>query len=252
MKHKFGRKPRHFDPRIQKLKALFTKLPTPPASVDWTKGLTQFGMMLNDQLGDCTCAAVYHAKQIWSVNTGVENTQPDSEVLALYEKACGYVPGNEDTDQGGVEQDVLYYLYKNGMPLSGGTVDKILAYVEINQTQLPEVKLTISEFGVAYIGIQVPASIYDQNNNVLPVWDYTDPKSQILGGHAVVLVGYDSTAFTFISWGQLYKMTWAFFQNYCQEAYAIADRSWFNSGNKSPLGLTLSQLESVMRAMKVS
>ncbi len=247
---KFGRKPRHYDPRIQKLKHIGL-MPTAPASVDWTKGQTSFGMMLNDQLGDCTCAAIYHARQIWTSNAGVESTEGDTDVLSLYENACGYDPSNPNTDQGGSEQAVLNYILRSGMPIdSNPNVDKIAAYVEVDQSNLNEVKVTINEFGVAYIGIQIPQSIYDPQGNVQGVWDFVDANSAILGGHAVVLVGYDADGFSFISWGSLYKMTWSFFQTYCDEAYAIADKDWINSLGKTPLGLTLAQLESMMNGLR--
>lgn len=251
MIYKFGRKPRHFDPRVPKLKGLMGRnLPSAPMKVDWTRGITSFGMMLNDKLGDCTCAAVYHARQIWTANASVENTQPDADVLKFYELACGYNPNDPSTDQGGVEQSVLTYLLNHGMPLSNGSVDKILGFVEADVKIMEEVKVTVNEFGVSYIGFQVPQSIYDQNGNILPVWDFTDPNSQILGGHAVVLCGYDLQGFTFVSWGKLYKMTWAFFENYCDESYAIIDKNWINYRGTTPLGLTLPQLESVMNALR--
>ena len=41
----------------------------PPPQVEYTKGMPKtLGMMMNDTLGDCTCAAFYHALQVWSFN----------------------------------------------------------------------------------------------------------------------------------------------------------------------------------------
>jgi hypothetical protein len=250
-KFQLGRKPRAFDPRVKRMGAVLASMPLPsvPAEVNWTKGIKNFGMMLNDRLGDCTCAAVFHARQIWTANTGVESTEPDAMVLKLYERACGYNPADPNTDGGGVEQHVLSYLYNTGIPLADGTVDKILGYVEVNHGNLPEMKIAINEFGLAYLGIAVPTSIYDANGTPLSVWDYV-PNAQIEGGHAIILVGYDAGGFTFISWGQLFKMTWAFFANYCEEAYAIVDKNWIAKMGKTPLGLTTSQLEALMREIK--
>lgn len=96
-----------------------TSLPPVPDAVDYTKGITQFGCMLNcgafpKGLGDCTCAGVYHARQIWTANTTTEQTEPDSSVLTLYEKACGYIDGDQSTDQGGNEQCALTYIQNKG------------------------------------------------------------------------------------------------------------------------------------------
>lgn len=64
---KLGRLHRTYDARIPHMSALVAgqTLPPPPPSVDWTSGMPRnLGMMLNDTLGDCTCAAVYHAIQV--------------------------------------------------------------------------------------------------------------------------------------------------------------------------------------------
>jgi hypothetical protein len=248
MKMKLGRLPRGNNPNIMKLSA-FGAIPAAPATADWTKGIKQFGMMMNDTLGCCTCAAVYHARQIWTANTAKESTEPDGDVLKLYEAACGYDPNDPSTDGGGVEQSVLGYLYNTGIPLADGSVDKILGFVEVNEKNFNEVKLTIAEFGVAYIGIAVPSSIYDAGGNVQSVWDYV-PGAQIEGGHAVACVGYDATNIEFISWGAVYKMTWAFFAQYCEEVYAIVDKNWIASTGKTPMGMDLSDLEKLMSKIK--
>lgn len=182
-KYKLGRKERKFDPRVKTFMSLakHKTLPAPPTSCDWTKGKTDFGMMLNDQLGDCSIAAVYHGRQIWTMNSSVESTEPDSIVQTLYEDACGYNPADPSTDQGGVLQDVLSDLLNTGAPLADGTVDKILGYVEVDQTKLNQVHLTISEFGLGYIGIDMPQSVWGMDGNPLPVWDYV-VGSPIAGG----------------------------------------------------------------------
>lgn len=248
MKMRMGRLPRAHNPNVMKLSALGS-IPMAPVEANWTKGIKSWGMMINDQLGDCTCAAVGHALQVWTVNTSKEVTIPDADVLKLYEVACGYNPNDPSTDCGGVEQNVLEYLYKSGIPLANGSVDKILGFAEVNEQNLNEVKLTIAEFGVAYIGIEVPDSIYSSDGNVQQVWDYV-PGANIEGGHAIVLVGYDATGFEFISWGSVYKMTYEFFKQYCSEAYAIVDHNWIKSTGKTPMGISLVALEQLMSKIK--
>jgi hypothetical protein len=69
--YKVGRLHRTYDASIPHLSALLAgqTLAPPPAWVDYTKGMpAKLGMMLNDTLGDCTCAAVYHAIQVWTHN----------------------------------------------------------------------------------------------------------------------------------------------------------------------------------------
>jgi len=108
---KLGKRARRHDVRTLKL-ARYLAGPEqaplqPPASIDYTRGITDWGMMVNDQLGCCTIAAVGHAVQTWTANSSRELTVPDSTILEYYEKWDGYNPANPSTDQGGVELDVL-------------------------------------------------------------------------------------------------------------------------------------------------
>jgi hypothetical protein len=61
----------------------------------------------------------------------------------------------------------------------------------------------------------------------LAIWD-VEPKADntIVGGHAVVLAGYNASGAWVISWGQYDTMTWAFFEKFVDEAYAITDPLW--------------------------
>lgn len=254
---KLGRKPRIYRPEVRSYSELRERLMLPidlsplPVSVDYTNGMSgRFGGMLNDQLGDCTCAAYYHARQVWSFNAyGKEITEPDKNVLFLYEQACGYNPTDPSTDQGGIEQDVLTYLMKAGAPV-GDAADrnKIISFIEADVSNLNEVRRAISDCGVAYIGINVPAYIM---NEIPDIWDIApNADNSIVGGHAIILVGYDDMGFDFISWGKKYRMTVAFFQMECDECYAIADPEWIEATGKTPLGMSISQLEAEMQALK--
>ena len=53
-----------------------------------------------------------------------------------------------------------------------------------------------------------------------------------------------------ISWGALYKMTWAFFSAFTDETYAIADPTWIAATGKTSLGLALADLEAQMQALR--
>jgi hypothetical protein len=84
------------------------------------------------------------------------------------------------------------------------------------------------------------------------IWDVQSSNAAIVGGHAVVLAGYDNAGARVISWGQYYTMTWAFFAKYVDEVYAIADQSWIESKGMSPGGLSLTELEAQMQAIAQS
>jgi hypothetical protein len=252
---KLGRKPRGHDARIPRMSTLQRGQPLtpPPPSVDWTAKLpADTGAMLNDALGDCCCAAVYHAIQVWTANANPPMlTWPNKDVRLLYERACGYVPGNSSTDQGCVEQDVLAYLLKSGAPTGkwGGWPSFLSAYVEIDVQDTDNVKRAIADCAICYIGMNIPA--YIMATEPPPEWA-VDPSADnsIVGGHAVVLAGYDGSAATFISWGSIYRMTWAFFLKFVDEAYALVDKDFIEATGKTPIGMNLAALEAAMQELK--
>jgi hypothetical protein len=252
---RFGRQPRGHDPRIPRLSALIEGAApiAVSADVDWTVGMpTDLGMMLNDQLGDCTCAGVYHGRQVNTFHTSGIKTPPDALVEKLYEEACGYVPGDAATDQGGSCQAVLTYWLNKGVPTRLGP-DKLDAFFEVDVANFDELKRTIYECGFAYIGLNIPAWFANALNggNVPQVWD-VDPggDNTIVDGHCVVLAAQDGAGrFKLASWGTWYEMTPAFFQSFCDEAYGPVSGDWMKATGSTPAGLTLAQWEAQMKAL---
>lgn len=252
---KLGRLPRIHLPGVPHLSSLLAglSLPPPPASVDYTAGMpSNLGAMLNDQLGDCTIAAMFHALQVWSFNaTGTMLTAPDSDVLATYESFCGYNPSNPSTDQGGVEQNVLADWVSQGIPTgTGSQVQQLAAFVEVDPRNTEDVQRTIDWCGVCYLGISVPSYLMQSLTAPGSTWGVQHANTSIVGGHAVILAGYNATTAKVISWGNFYEMTWAFLHKYCDESYALADADWIAATGKTPAGWTLAQLEQQMSALK--
>ena len=104
---------------------------------------------------------------------------------------------------------------------------------------------------ICYIGFNVPQYMMPPGKPPLAVWD-VDPKGDntIIGGHAVVLAGYNAAGARVLSWGNYYTMTWAFFEKFVDEAYALADPERVAATGKTPAGLSLQQLEQAMQALR--
>jgi hypothetical protein len=253
---RLGRLHRSYNPRVPHMSALLAgrKLVAPPPSADYTKDMPpELGVMRNDALGDCTCAAFYHARQVWTFNAGGKMlTEPDTDVEKLYVLACGYNPKAPGEGPGGNEQHVLTYLLTQGAPTgpTGSVRDKIAAFVEVDPRNTDDVKRTIVDCGVAYIGFNVPSSLMPPGQPPPSVWTVDPSNNKIIGGHAVVLAGYDANGARVISWGQYYTMAWDFFATYVDEVYAIADSAWVNAKGTTPAGFTLDQLEQQMQGLK--
>lgn len=212
------------------------------------------GMMLNDSLGCCTCAGIYHALQVWGMDAhGLDYTEPDGCVLKLYED-MGYKPGDPMTDQGVVEQVILEHLTSVGMPLADGSRHKLAAYVEVDPRNFEDVCEVIQEFGVAYIGFEVPKGFMETGPTNR--WDASSSFGAIEGGHCVIVTGFDRSdhgnpTFNVISWGtKQWVMTADFWRRYVDECYLLIDTLWIQQNGLTPLNLNYAQLVALAQALR--
>lgn len=235
---KLGRKAIKTDSRTLRVRAyLSAGLPPAPPAVDWTKGITDWGMMLNDRLGCCTIAGVAHAIQVWTANESKEVTVTDKQVLSYYEKWDGYNPKDPSTDQGGIELDVLNDWQKNDF-----AKHKLIAFADPLYTNLEEIRHSIAFFGGVYIGVSLPATAQNQQ-----VWDVVadggpNAAPGSWGGHCVFVPKYDQDSFTCITWGAPKTMTVAFWNKYVDEAHALLSKDWISTKG-APSGFNLTQLQ---------
>lgn len=254
-RYKFGRKARRSNPRVPHLSALLaasTNLRPVPEKVDYTLGMPDdFGMMLNDRIGDCVCAAFYHARQIYTFNAQfAQITEPDRDVEKLYIEACGYNPLIPIMDPGCNVQEVLNVLLTTGAPIGTNGIErhKILGFIEVDSKKKADVKRAIYECGVVMIGFPVPSTLDVYST----VWDF-DPQAYLTrDGHAVILAGFDEKGATAISWGRRYQLTWDFILNVVDECYAMVDSAWIKMTGLTPAGLSLAELEEQMQALKMA
>jgi hypothetical protein len=101
-------------------------------------------------------------------------------------------------------------------------------------------------FGVAGIGLRLPASAVAQNERG-EVWDVV-PNSPIEGGHYVSPVGRRAAGLVVVTWGAIQVMTEAFLQAYCDEAIACVSRECLID-QKSPEGFSYADLMSDLDAL---
>jgi hypothetical protein len=249
---KYGRKPRLYRPTIH-YSALVagTAQPSVPASVDYLSTMPDdLGMMGNAELGDCTCAAIAHARQVWSFNSGIGmRTTPDSDVISLYSTVSGYIPGNPSTDQGADEQTVLAYCKNIGAPIAPGAVNKLLGWVEVDVRNFSDIQASIYQGGLVYLGFNVPAYL-ESLEAPGSIWDVNpSADNSIIGGHAVIAPAYTPTDFGVVSWGSKYRMSQAFFSKFVDECYLLVDAAWLMWSGKTPAGLSVAELESLMESL---
>jgi hypothetical protein len=240
---KLGKLPPRHDARTLRLSNYISQpLAQPPEAVDWGKAVSDWGMMRNDELGCCTCAAAGHTIQTWTGNVGLLAGPSDADIVAAYSAVSGYDPSTGDNDNGAVMLDVLRLWRKTGI---GSHM--IGAFAVIDDDLTLRVKQTIANFESVYAGLSLPVSAQSQEIwNVVPG---PTGSSGSWGGHAVNIVAYDSDGLTCITWGGLQRMTWAFWMAYADEAFAAISTDMLNGVGKTPLGFDMARLRQDLTAV---
>jgi len=178
---------------------------TSPVVADW-------GMLGNDKYGDCTFAGIVHARMANATVLGLTESFPsESDVVNTY---LSYTKGQ---DAGAVEADLLAYWKSNDLFGS-----KIAAFAPTDHADFDELKSVIASYGLAYIGIRVPAPCEQQFALHQP-WTLTNTPADnnIIGGHCIILVGYDEQYFYAVTWGQIQAIDYNWLRSYMDESWAI-------------------------------
>ncbi len=246
MSRKLGRLPhdRALFARLPKAAPHLAMLEDGPAVVDWSRGvaLGSWGMCGNDVLGDCTCAAVAHAIVLWESYCPPATFLTDQEVVTLYSAVSGYASGRPETDQGARCADVLQHWTRQGVACAG-SIDLLSAYTTIEPSNHAHVRAALWAMGAVYAGV-----LLHEAQESEAVW--SDLTSPVLGGHCVLLVGADNDGLICVTWGELRRMSWAWWDVCAEEAYALLSLCWVQAG-RAPQGFLVTALQAEMRAVAV-
>lgn len=137
----------------------------------------------------------------------------DAEVEKQYFKETG------GTDSGVVLLDSLNSWRRDGW-IAGGRRHRIEMFAALDCADRKQVKRAIiGNVGIG-VGLRLPATAIDDFVRGRPWRDASSPRS---AGHYVYVSGYTKDGLTCITWGAKQHMSWAFFEKYADEAYAITD-----------------------------
>jgi hypothetical protein len=210
------------------------KLPPPPETVDLTSHVAEWPMYANDTRGDCTTAAAGHMIEAWTAESrGAAVEITERAVLAAFDHVKVVDASGEE---GAYELDVLRYWRDHGIGRH-----RVGAYARLSVHDHELTRATAWLFGGLYIGLALPITAQRQ-----PTWAWTgslagDAKPGSWGGHAVDVVAYDAAALTVVTWGRLQRMTWDFWDRYCEEAYCLLSNDFLEHGH-APNGFDLEAL----------
>ncbi len=242
MKVRLGKKPAVDDPRTLKLskylgdRARFTV----PNEVRWSKKVPNFPMYENDRIGNCAIAGPAHQIQVWTANDGTEYTPTTEQVMAGYSRVGGYVPGDLNTDNGCVLLDVMRVWRNEGL-----CNHRIGAYALVDPSNFDLTRAAIHLFGGLSVGLLLPVAIQDNMTEWrAPTREHRRGQWErgSWGGHEVQVVDYDATWLHFVSWGKVIRMSWNFYQQYCDEAFAAISKAWLGPDAVAPNGFNAREL----------
>lgn len=192
-----------------------------------------WGMLGNDNYGDCVLAGGAHETELLNNlgsggQTGLEVVKfTDDGVLSDYSAITGFSKEDPNSDQGTDVHEALDYRIKTGLIDAQGKRHKIAAYVALEPGNLEHLREALFIFEAVGIGFAFPASAMVQFNRN-QVWSVV-PKSPIEGGHYVPLVGVPAIGnLACVTWGKRQVMTDGFYSKYCDEAYAFITQEELN------------------------
>lgn len=248
--------PKH-DSRTLKLSSIFSPaLGRPPAiDFDWTAALPSpaIGMMLNDQIGLCTCAGFAHLVQVMTAaHLGKEITISDEDVLAAYKAITlqvngrAYDPADPSTDTGLALLDVLKYARATGI---GG--HQIGGFAKLSHDDLDEVRGAGHAFGGLYTGVMLPLSAQGQVGSMWTLKGGPDDSPGSWGGHcAPTVAAFASGVRKYATWGRADQESDGPWADACvDEQYVIFTKDWVDGSAPAPSGLDVNALRAYLAAL---
>lgn len=219
---KLGKKPAR--PEAVKLRfkmvAPAPTLPSPPAVFGRYSEVTDWGMLANDQWGDCVWAGAAHEHMLWTKTSNLPEAEfADTDCLSDYSVVTGFA-FSDASDQGTDVADAASYRRKTGVLDTDGQRHLVTAYMGLTVGDFDEMILAAYLFGSVGIGIRYPASAGDQFDKGQP-WDIV-PGSRLDGGHYIPCVGRAANGnAVIITWGKPQEMTRSFYELYNDETVAF-------------------------------
>lgn len=249
---KLGKLPARKDAIKFKLSTFVDKaaLPKRPAKFGHQGLVTEpWGVLGNDNAGDCVWAGAAHETMLWCKTAGVTAHFDDHSVLSDYSIVTGYNPADPNTDQGTDMAVAASYRRKTGVVDAQGKRHQVAAYLEIAVGDIEQIKLATYLFTAVGIGFNFPTSAMTQFNAGKP-WTVVKG-SRIDGGHYVPVCGYDSRYLYVVTWGKVQKMSLGFAEKYMDEAVAYVSLEML-TGGKSLEGFDAAALQADLAALKAA
>lgn len=221
---KLGKKEFKADPKTIKLAPLLDMDFAVPSVYDLDKGRRPFPMdtFSNINYGDCVMVGRTH--QLLRLERIETRRTPKITTQMVVDKYFELTGG---ADEGLVVVDTIRDWRTNGWEIKShaGTRNyRIAGFGQLNPLDRKQLRLACYLLHGIQLGFNLPISAQDQTDQ--GYWDVAegaDAEPGSWGGHLVASFGYDFENFYVITWGKKVRVTNAFIEKYCDEAWAVVD-----------------------------
>ncbi len=199
-------------------------------------------MFGNDQIGDCTAAALGNTALAVSALDGFDAIVEQPAVEAFYSATSGYVPGHAATDVGAVLTDVLAYQARSGFNTGAQLLTGPWATVDPFDRNLLAVGM--ETFGAVLLGVALSDA---DMRRVGQTWDAGtmssggDPTPGSAGLHCLLAFSYaglrDGDLVRLATWGGMQAATWRWVGRAIREAHVVAWRPLLRVGGLNWAGV---------------
>lgn len=220
-----------------------SKLPAVPRTYGHVKrNDVPWGMLGNDEVGDCVLAGRAHETMVYALAT--RRGLPSFTSDGIKEQYFALTGGK---DEGLDPISVAKWSVTTGLKDAAGELHKVKAFASVNNDKDLDIAAYI--FGACGIGFLVPDTALAEFDAGKP-WVATSEAPNREHGHYVPLVGRNSRGLRFVvTWGRLQAVTDAFWRKYFVGAVAYFSLEYMLANGISPEGIKEAQLDSDLRAL---
>lgn len=232
---RLGKQAHRYDSRTLALGDFIQHTPL-PAYHDFDKRRAAFPLKVwgNDAWGNCVIVGqAHHMTRLERIEQRRTLPITEDDVVDRYKALSGAQEPGDRNDVGLVVLDALKR-WREGWQLDFSRSDpprdyKISAYGELDPHDLWQLRAAVFYLHGVQFGFWLPLTAQDGLNSENPTWDYIPTGDErerpgTWGGHLVYSKAYNSDgSFEILTWGMKVRVTPAFIDHYCDEAWAVVD-----------------------------
>jgi hypothetical protein len=161
-------------------------------------------------VGDCGPVGLDHGFMLDAADTALKESFPDSDQVVDY-----YLQYTGGQDTGVVLSQYLAYV--RAKRFYGHAVS---AYAPVGVHDIPTLQFTVNAYNWAFTGITVTQGMMAATDAGQP-WTLETLDSDELGGHCVIIAGYDSQYLYAVTWGMVQPIAYSAWHYLSDEAWVV-------------------------------